>query len=104
MRNRLKIESSVDNAKAYLAVQREFGSFASFAWRFVGGKSIRNRPKSVRDIPAETEESRALSAALKKRGFRFVGPTICYAYMQAVGMVNDHEFSCFRRDQVTRSR
>lgn len=104
VRNRQKIEASVDNAKAFLEVQEEFGSFASFAWRFVGNKPIRNRWKSYRDAPAQTEESQAFSAALKQRGFRFVGPTICYAFMQAVGMVNDHELGCFRRNQVTRTR
>jgi len=104
VRNRLKIESSVDNAKAFLAVQQEFGSFASFAWAFVGGKPIRNQWGSIREVPAETDESRALSRALKERGFRFVGPTICYAFMQAVGMVNDHVVGCFRRNQVGRAR
>ena len=95
-RNRLKIESSVGNARAFLEIQDEFGSFASFLWDFVGGKPIVNRWKSYRDAPAETTESRALSRALKRRGFRFVGPTICCAYMQAVGLINDHEARCFR--------
>jgi DNA-3-methyladenine glycosylase I len=104
VRNRQKIEASVGNAKAFLAVQEEFGSFAAFAWRFVGGTPIRNRWASYRDAPAQTDESRALSAALKERGFRFVGPTICYAFMQAVGMVNDHELGCFRRNRVSRAR
>ncbi len=103
VRNRRKIESSVSNAKAFLDVQHEFESFAKFAWRFVGDKPIRNTWSSYRDVPAATDESRALSAALKSRGFRFVGPTICYAFMQAVGMVNDHEVGCFRRNQVSRS-
>ncbi len=102
VRNRLKIESSVSNAKAFLGVQQEFESFATFVWRFVGGKPIRNTWSSFREVPAATDESRALSAALKSRGFRFVGPTICYAFMQAVGMVNDHEVGCFRRNQVGR--
>ncbi len=104
VRNRQKIEASVGNAKAFLAVQDEFGSFASFAWGFVGGKPFRNRWASYRDAPTQTDESRALSAALKERGFRFVGPTICYAFMQAVGMVNDHELGCFRRNRVSRAR
>jgi DNA-3-methyladenine glycosylase I len=104
VRNRLKVKSSVENAKAFLAVQREFGSFAAFGWSFVGNKPIRNNRSTLGEVPAETDESRALSAALKSRGFRFVGPTICYAFMQAVGMVNDHEVRCFRRNQVSRSQ
>ena len=104
VRNRQKIEASVGNAKAFLAVQDEFGSFAAFAWRFVGNKPIRNRWESYHDAPAQTDESRALCTALKERGFRFVGPTICYAFMQAVGMVNDHELGCFRRNRVARVR
>ena len=97
VRNRLKVESSVENAKAFLEVQEEFESFAKFAWSFVGDRPIVNRPKRYRDAPTETEESRALSRALKRRGFRFVGPTIMYAFMQAVGMVDDHEVGCFRK-------
>ncbi len=96
IRNRLKVESAVTNAKAFLAVQEEFGSFDKYMWRFVGGKPMLNRRKSMRDIPARTAESDAMSADLKKRGFRFVGSTICYAHMQAVGMVNDHVRTCFR--------
>ena len=95
VRNRLKIESTVSNAHAFLAVQKEFGSFDRYLWQFVGGKPIRNSRKG-RDIPARTAESDAMSKDLQKRGFRFVGSTICYAFMQAVGMVNDHLTSCYR--------
>jgi len=93
VRNRLKIESTVTNAKAFLAVQEEFGSFDAYVWRFVGGRPIRLRGKK---IPASTRESDALSKDLLKRGFKFVGSTICYAFMQAVGMANDHAPNCFR--------
>jgi len=96
VRNRLKIEAAVRNAKAFLAVQKEFGSFDRYIWRFVGGAPIVNRPRSSRDIPARTAESDAMSRDLKKRGFTFVGSTICYAFMQAVGMVDDHAATCFR--------
>jgi DNA-3-methyladenine glycosylase I len=95
VRNRLKIESTVTNARAFLAVQKEFGSFDRYVWGFVGGKPIRNSRKG-RDIPARTAESDALSKDLQRRGFRFVGSTICYAFMQAVGMVNDHLVTCYR--------
>ena len=95
VRNRLKIESTVSNARAFLAVQKEFGSFDRYLWQFVGGKPIRNSRKG-KDIPARTAESDALSKDLQRRGFRFVGTTICYAFMQAVGMVNDHLTSCYR--------
>jgi len=95
VRNRLKIASTVSNAHAFLAVQKEFGSFDRYLWQFVGGKPIRNSRKG-RDIPARTAESDAMSKDLQKRGFRFVGSTICYAFMQAVGMVNDHLTSCYR--------
>ena len=97
VRNRLKIESTVTNAAAFLAIQREFGSFDRFLWDFVGGEPLRNRVRSLRQVPARTELSDALSKALKRRGFRFVGTTICYAFMQAVGVVNDHVAGCFRR-------
>jgi DNA-3-methyladenine glycosylase I len=100
VRNRLKIESTVSNARAFLDVQREFGDFASYVWRFVGGTPIQPRRRGLREIPARTPESDALSADLKRRGFRFVGSTIMYAFMQAVGMVNDHEVSCFRRKEI----
>ena len=96
IRNRLKIEAAVSNARAFLELQEEFGSFDAWVWRFVDGKPVRNRFKALRDIPPETAQSRALSKELKRRGFRFVGPTIVYAYMQAVGMVNDHTVDCFR--------
>ena len=96
VRNRLKIESAIDNARAFLAVQKEFGSFDAYVWRFVGGAPRVNRPKTLRDIQPTTAESDALSRDLKKRGFRFVGSTICYAFMQAVGMVDDHTRDCFR--------
>jgi len=97
VRNRLKIESTVTNAAAFLKVQREFGSFDGFLWGFVGGAPRENRPRSRRQVPARTELSDALSKELKRRGFRFVGSTICYAFMQAVGIVNDHTTGCFRR-------
>ena len=96
VRNRLKIRATVDNAHAFLAVQREFGSFDAYVWEFVGGRPIVNQWATLAEVPAETATSRALSADLKRRGFRFVGPTIMYAYMQAVGLVNDHLVTCFR--------
>jgi DNA-3-methyladenine glycosylase I len=96
VRNRLKVRSAVTNAKAFLAVQREFGSFDRFLWRFVGGKPKRNAWKSLAEVPASTPESDAMSKELKRRGFKFVGSTICYAFMQAVGMVDDHTVDCFR--------
>ena len=96
VRNRLKVESATSNAKAFLKVQDEFGSFDAYLWRFVDGRPVINRFRRLADIPAETERSRQLGKDLKKRGFRFVGPTICYAFMQAVGMVNDHTTDCFR--------
>jgi DNA-3-methyladenine glycosylase I len=96
VRNRLKVDASIANAKAFLEVQEEFGSFAKFAWGFVGGASIVNARRSMQDVPASTAESDAFSKALKRRGFKFVGSTIMYAFMQAVGMVNDHAVDCFR--------
>jgi DNA-3-methyladenine glycosylase I len=96
VRNRLKVESAVANAKAFLQVQKEFGSFDAYVWRFVGGRPKVNGWTSLQDIPARTAESDALSRDLLPRGFRFVGSTICYAFMQAVGMVNDHVTRCFR--------
>ena len=96
VRNRLKVESTVTNGKAFLAVQREFGSFDAYVWGFVGGAPRVNRRRALSDLPARTEESDALSRDLSKRGFRFVGSTICYAFMQAVGMVDDHSVDCFR--------
>lgn len=100
VRNRLKVAASIQNAKAFLEVQKEYGSFSEFAWSFVGGEPVINRWRHLQDIPAETPESQAMSKALKKRGFKFVGATICYAFMQSVGMVNDHEVSCFRYSQL----
>jgi DNA-3-methyladenine glycosylase I len=96
VRNRLKVESAITNARAFLKVQEEFGSFDAYQWRFVGGRPIRNTWKRVGEVPASTQDSDAMSRDLKKRGFRFVGSTICYAHMQAVGMVNDHTVDCFR--------
>ncbi|MGZ6131734.1 MAG: DNA-3-methyladenine glycosylase I, partial [Myxococcaceae bacterium] len=95
IRNRAKVTSTVDNARAFLEVQREHGSFDAFAWSFVGGKPIRRRPRSLKDVPATTPESDAFSDALRARGFRFVGSTICYAFMQACGLVDDHVRGCF---------
>ncbi|MBU0505940.1 DNA-3-methyladenine glycosylase I [bacterium] len=97
IRNRLKVNAAVSNAKAFLEIQKEFGSFSKYQWQFVGGKPIKNKIKSVKDIPVTSKESDAFSKDLKKRGFKFVGSTIMYAHMQAVGMVNDHEETCFRR-------
>lgn len=96
IRNRLKISAAINNAKMFLLVQKEFGTFDAYIWSFVKGKPIINRPKNISEIPAISKESEELSKDLKKRGFRFVGPTIIYAHMQAVGMVNDHEVTCFR--------
>jgi len=96
VRNRLKINATIQNATAFLAVQQEFGSFDAYIWQFVGGQPRQNDRRSLAEIPAQTPESEAMSQALKKRGFKFVGPTICYAFMQAVGMVNDHVVDCFR--------
>lgn len=104
VRNRLKIESAVKNARAFLAVQEAFNGFDNYVWRFVGGKPIRNRWTRLQDVPATTAESDALSKNLKKRGFSFVGSTIVYAHMQAVGMVNDHVIDCFRHRQVGQRR
>jgi len=100
IRNRLKINSAVTNARAFLSVQKEFGSFDAYIWQFVDGKPIRNAWKKSAEIPAKTPESVAMSNDLKKKGFTFVGPTICYAFMQAVGMVNDHIVDCFRYDDI----
>ena len=96
VRNRLKVQSTVSNAKAFLAVQKEFGSFSDYIWDFVGGKPLQNRFRNDSDIPATSPESDALSKELKKRGFKFVGSTIVYAHMQATGLVNDHVVGCFR--------
>ena len=96
VRNRLKVESAVTNARAFLKVRDEFGSFAEYMWRFVNGQPIQNAWRDIKEVPASTPHSDAMSHDLKKRGFRFVGSTICYAHMQAVGMVNDHTVDCFR--------
>jgi len=96
VRNRLKIESAVRNAKAFLSVQEQFGTFDAYIWQFVGGKPKRNAWRAMKEIPAKTPESDAMSKDLKARGFNFVGSTICYAFMQAAGMVNDHVVGCFR--------
>jgi DNA-3-methyladenine glycosylase I len=96
VRNRLKVASAVNNAQAFLRVQEDHGSFDAYVWRFVDGETIQNRWKTIADIPTKTPEAERLSADLKRRGFRFVGPTIMYAHMQATGMVNDHTVECFR--------
>ena len=100
VRNRLKVESTVANARAVLDVQEEDGSLDSFLWSFVDGAPKVNRFRALSDIPAETPESKAMSKDLKRRGYRFVGPTVCYAFMQACGLVNDHVVSCFRYREV----
>ena len=100
VRNRLKIASTINNARAYLAVAQEMGSFNDYIWSFVGGSPLDNMRKSLSEVPASTVESDAMSKDLKRRGFKFVGSTICYAYMQATGMVNDHTLDCFRHGQV----
>ena len=102
VRNRAKIDAAIGNARAFLAVQAEHGSFAVYLWRFVGGRPRQNRWSRSQSVPAETDVSRALSDDLKRRAFRFVGPTICYAFMQAVGLVNDHTLDCFRYRAVAR--
>jgi DNA-3-methyladenine glycosylase I len=100
IRNRLKIRSAVQNARATMEIQKEFGSLDAYLWRFVDGKPIVNHFKTMAEIPAQTPLSEAMSKDLRKRGFNFVGPTICYAFMQAVGMVNDHEVDCFRWQEL----
>jgi len=102
IRNRLKVEAAVANARAFLAVQEECGSFARYIWRFVGGRPRVNHRRSLREVPACTPQSDAMSQALRERGFRFVGSTICYAFMQAAGMVNDHTVHCFRHAELAR--
>jgi DNA-3-methyladenine glycosylase I len=104
VRNKLKISSAIENAKSFLHVQEEFGSFDRYIWQFVGGKPIVNKRKSLSQVPAKTAESDAMSKDLKRRGFNFVGSTICYAFMQAVGMVNDHSVDCFRYKTLARQR
>ncbi len=100
IRNRLKIEAALQNARSFLAVQQEFGSFDKYIWQFVGGKTLKNNWNTVAEIPAQTATSVAMSSDLKKRSFKFVGPTICYAFMQATGLVNDHTVDCFRYNEV----
>jgi len=104
VRNRLKVESTIANARVFLAIQKEHASFAEYIWSFVSGKPIRNRWKTMKQVPAETAESAAMSRDLKKRGMNFVGPTICYAFMQATGMVNDHTTDCFRHRELRKRR
>ena len=100
VRNRLKVTAAIGNARAFLRIQKAFGSFNEYIWRFVGGKPVKNTWQHMAQIPTATPESEAMSKDLKRRGFSFVGPTICYAFMQAVGMVNDHTVECFRYDEV----
>jgi len=102
VRNRLKVAASIANARAFLAVQKEFGSFDAYLWQFVGGRPRQNRRATMKDVPARTPESDAMSKDLLRRGFKFVGSTICYAFMQAVGMVNDHTVDCFRYREVAK--
>ena len=102
IRNKLKVQSAITNAKGFLAVQKEFGSFDAFIWQFAGGRPIIHRHTRLSQLPARSDESDAMSKELKKRGFAFVGSTICYAYMQAAGMVNDHLVTCFRHKEVQR--
>ena len=104
VRNRQKIQSAIANAKAFLALQEEFGTFDDYVWRFVGGETKVGRWRKMADLPARTAESEAMSRDLKRRGMNFVGPTICYAYMQAAGMVNDHIVACFRHDELRGQR
>ena len=100
VRNRLKVAATVNNAQRFLEAREEFGSFEEYIWRFVGGRPIKNSFRALSEMPAKTEESEAMSKELRRRGFKFVGPTICYAFMQAVGMVNDHTIGCFRYAEV----
>lgn len=102
VRNRLKVDSAVLNAQKFLQVQKEFGSFDRYVWQFVGGKTIQNKRRSLAEVPANTAESDAMSKDMKRRGFKFVGTTICYAFMQATGMVNDHTTDCFRSAELSK--
>jgi DNA-3-methyladenine glycosylase I len=104
IRNRLKINATISNARAFLQVQKEFGSFDNYIWQFVNGRPVQNTWKRITDIPSNTPESDAMSKDLIKRGFKFVGTTICYAFMQAVGMVNDHAVDCFRYEELKNKR
>ena len=101
IRNRLKVNSTVLNAKLFLDVQKEFGSFDTYIWQFTNGKTIQNSVRKMSNLPANTSESDAMSKDLKKRGFKFIGSTICYAFMQSTGMVNDHTIDCFRYRELT---
>lgn len=103
IRNRLKITATINNAKKFLDVQKEFGSFDKYIWQFVNYKMIRKAFQTLSELPARTKESDAMSKDLRKRGFKFIGPTICYAFMQAVGMVNDHTTDCFRYDEINKN-
>lgn len=103
IRNRLKIAATISNAQQFLKIQKEFGSFDKYIWQFVNHKTIIHRFKTLREVPAKTQESDAMSKDLKKRGFKFIGSTICYAFMQAIGMVNDHTTDCFRYDDINRN-
>jgi DNA-3-methyladenine glycosylase I len=103
IRNRLKIEAAVNNAKRFLEIQKEFGSFAAYQWQFVGGKTIVHKIKSLKDYVAKTKEAELMAADMKKRGFKFLGPIVLYAHMQAVGMVNDHMVNCFRYKQIQKT-
>ena len=100
IRNRLKIEAAINNAQRFLEIKKEFGTFSKYIWGFVGGKTIRNQWKSIKQLPVMTPEAEALAKDMKKRGFKFLGPTVLYAHMQATGMVNDHTVDCFRYKQV----
>lgn len=102
IRNKLKIRATITNAKAFIEVQKEFGSFDSYIWQFVNGRTVQNKRRTMKEIPAKSAESDAMSADLKKRGFKFAGTTICYAFMQAAGLVNDHVVDCFRYKEVQR--
>lgn len=104
IKNKAKILSAITNAQQFLKIQKEFGSFDAFIWQFVNGKTINNKHASLSEIPAETDLSKAMSKELKKKGFKFVGPTICYAFMQAAGLVNDHLVSCFRYEQIRKTK
>jgi DNA-3-methyladenine glycosylase I len=104
IRNRLKVAAAIQNARAFLEVQKEFGSFDRYVWSFTGGKPLRNSFRSLKEIPARTAASDAMSRDLLRRGFKFVGPTICYAFMQAVGIMNDHTAGCFRRTELVSTR
>jgi DNA-3-methyladenine glycosylase I len=102
VRNRLKVESTITNARKILEIRKEFGTFSAYVWQLVGGAPMQNARRSLKEIPPQTAESQRMSKDMRKRGFAFVGPTTCYAFMQAVGMVNDHEVGCFRYKQVQR--